>query len=238
MALSAPIFQLKRTAKSISRSAGIPLNEALNRVAVEEGFSSWSELASSPLSQSSVVRLFYELEHGDIMLLGGRPRQGKTTMAFRLIVEAMKRGHQGVLFTLEYNGHDVDELFQKIGVDPKKYASYFAMDNSDNIDAPYIIQKLEAAPSGTVIVIDYLQLLDQRRESPTISTQINLLKSFAIERDLIIVLTSQIDRSYELSAKPFPDISDVRLPNPLDTSIFNKAYFMSGGEVQIQSSVA
>lgn len=238
MALSAPIFQLKRTAKLISRSAGIPLNEAQNRVAVEEGFSSWSELASSPLSQSSVVRLFNELNHGDIMLLGGRPRQGKTTMALKLIVEAMKRGHQGVLFTLEYNGHDVDELFQKIGVDPKKYASSFDMDNSDNIDAPYIIQKLEAAPSGTVIVIDYLQLLDQRRESPTISTQINSLKSFAIERDLIIVLTSQIDRSYELSAKPFPDISDVRLPNPLDTSIFNKASFMSGGEVQIQSPVA
>jgi len=233
MALSAPIFQLKRTAKSISRSEKIPLNEALNRVAVKEGFNSWSELASSPLSQSSVVRLFNELNDGDMMLLGGRPQQGKTTMALKLIVEAMKSGHQGIFFTLEYNEHDVDELFQKIGVNPKKYGSSFKMDNSDNIDVPYIIQKLEAAPSGTVIVIDYLQLLDQRRETPTISAQMRTLNSFAIERGLIVVLTSQIDRSNELSTKPFPDISDVRLPNPLDTSIFNKTCFMSGGEVQM-----
>ena len=43
MALSAPIFQLKRIAKSISRTEKIPLNQALDRIAVEEGFSSWSD---------------------------------------------------------------------------------------------------------------------------------------------------------------------------------------------------
>lgn len=210
MALSAPIFQLKRTAKSISRSEKIPLNQALKRVAIKEGFNSWSELASSPLSFSSAVRLFNELKCGELVLLGSRPQQGKTAMALRLIVEAMKRGHRGVFFTLDYNGKDVEELFAKIDVNPKIFDSYFELDNTDNIDAPYIIQKLKTAQRGTFIVIDFLQLLDQRRQSPTISIQLESLKSFIDERGLIVVITSQIDRSYELTAKPFPNLSDIR----------------------------
>lgn len=210
MALSAPIFQLKRTAKSISRSEKIPLNQALKRVAIKEGFNSWSELASSPLSFSSAARLFNELKCGELVLLGSRPQQGKTAMALRLIVEAMKRGHRGVFFTLDYNGKDVEELFAKIDVNPKIFDSYFELDNTDNIDAPYIIQKLKTAQRGTFIVIDFLQLLDQRRQSPTISIQLESLKSFIDERGLIVVITSQIDRSYELTAKPFPNLSDIR----------------------------
>jgi replicative DNA helicase len=175
---------------------------------------------------------------GELVLLGGRPRQGKTAIALRLIMEAMKRGHHGVLFTLEYNGKDVDELFANIGANPKKFDDYFDLDNSDNIDVPYIIKKLNTAPSGTFIVIDYLQLLDQRRKSPVISIQLEVLKSFVRKRGLIAVITSQIDRSYELSGKAFPDLSDVKLPNPLDLSLFNKAYFMSEGAIQMQNSMA
>lgn len=237
MALSAPIFQLKRSAKSISRTQKIPLNQALDRIAIEEGFSRWSELASSPLSRSSPARLFNELERGDLLLLGGRPRQGKTAMALKLIVEAMKRGQRGVFFTLEYNAQDVTELFVKIGSSPRKFDGLFRCDNSDSIDAQYIIQQLDSAPEGTVVAIDYLQLLDQRRQSPVIAVQIEALKSIARVRGLIVIITAQIDRSHALSAKPFPDRRDVRLPNPLDLSIFDKACFMNDGEAQMQPEI-
>lgn len=238
MPLSKPIFQLKRTAKSLSRAEKIPLNQALDRVAAEEGFRAWSELASSPSSLSSTAHLFNELEHGDFLLLGGRPRQGKTAMALKLVVEAMKRGNQGVFFTLDYNPQCVVELFAKIGVNPRKYDGLFKLDNADNIDAQYIMQQMESAPTGTVVVIDYLQLLDQRRQSPILAFQLEALKLFACENDLIMIFSSQIDRKYELSEKPFPDMGDVRLPNPLDLSIFDKACFMNDGEIQMQGAVA
>lgn len=45
MKLSAPIHRLKRNAKLLSRSAEIPLFQALNRIAREEGFDNWSELS-------------------------------------------------------------------------------------------------------------------------------------------------------------------------------------------------
>ena len=232
MALSAPIFQLKRIGKSLSRSEKIPLNQALDRVAVEEGFCSWSALASSPSSLSSSARLFNDLEHGDLLLLGARPRQGKTVMALKVIVEAMKQHNKGVFFTLDYNSQDVTKIFSNIGVDPQKFDDLFEIDNSDSINAEYIIRRLEAAPRGTVVAIDYLQLLDQKRESPIVAVQVEALKSFARARDLILIFLTQIDRSYELSSKTFPDIQDVRLPNPLDMNSFDKFCFMNDGKIQ------
>jgi len=46
MTLSAPIWRLKHRAKQLSRKAGIPLHEALDRVAREDGFESWGLLAA------------------------------------------------------------------------------------------------------------------------------------------------------------------------------------------------
>lgn len=44
MNLSAPINELKRKAKLIRRTEGIPLNQALARIANEEGYASWGLL--------------------------------------------------------------------------------------------------------------------------------------------------------------------------------------------------
>ena len=46
MKLSAPLYHLKRKAKLLSRAENIPLHEALDRVARQEGFGGWSLLAA------------------------------------------------------------------------------------------------------------------------------------------------------------------------------------------------
>ena len=46
MKLSAPLYHLKRKAKLLSRAENIPLHEALDRVAKQEGFGAWSLLAA------------------------------------------------------------------------------------------------------------------------------------------------------------------------------------------------
>ena len=66
------------------------------------------------------------------------------------------------------------------------------------------------------MVVDYLQLLDQKRGDPELMVQVRALQSFARDRGLIIVFISQIDRSYDPSMKSCPISGDVRLPNPLD----------------------
>lgn len=236
MKLSAPIYHLKRKAKRLSREEGIPLHDALDRVATTEGFSAWSMLAAKAAAVTPANRLFPQFRHGDLVLVGARPGQGKTLMSLELAVEAMKSGHRAAFFSLEYTAKDVLDRMRAIGVEPAQFDKLFEVDCSDAISADYVAKQMATAPRGTVVVIDYLQLLDQRRENPDLSVQVRALKSFARDKGLIMVFISQIDRSYDASLKPCPDLRDIRLPNPLDLKLFDKTCFISDAEVQFRAA--
>ncbi|MBZ9851291.1 replicative DNA helicase [Mesorhizobium sp. CA14] len=236
MRLSAPVYYLKRQARLLSRRENVPLHQALDVVAAKEGFATWSLLAAKAAKAAPGDRLLARLMPGDMVLVAARPGHGKTLMSLELAVAAMKQGSRAVFFTLEYVHADILSRFRDIGVDPADFDRLFTFDNSDAISAAYIIEALRSAPRGTLAVIDYLQLLDQKRENPELMVQIRALKSFARERGLVLVFISQVDRSYDPARKPFPDIEDIRLPNPLDLSLFDKACFLSKGEIQFQAT--
>ncbi len=235
MRLTVPIYRLKRQAKLLARKTGVPLNEALNQVAKEEGFISWSLLASRYASERPASHILSGLQPGDLVLLGARPEHGKTLMALEIITEAIKDGAEGAFFTLDYNEEDVAHRLQSIGSDPQKLGAALLVDTSDDIDAHYIVDRLKEKPRGMVVAIDYLQILDQRRNSPEINQQIEALRRFANEAGHIIILISQIDRKYELAADDLPTLADVRKPNPLDLSLFTKSCFLSEGEVKLEA---
>ena len=236
MNLSAPIHQLKRKARLLSRAERIPLHAALDRIAVEEGYRSWSLLAAKQPGMTSVRALWPLLEPGDLVLMAGRPGQGKTLASLALLAEAMRAGRRGVFLTLEYTPADVLSRLHAIKIEPDEFAGLFDCDCSDAISADYVVARLADASRGTVAVIDYLQLLDQRRDTPELALQVSMLKAFARERGLILVFLSQVDRSYEGAGRPFPEIADVRLPNPLDLSLFDKTCFVNRGEARFQAA--
>jgi hypothetical protein len=235
MRLSAPIHELKRKARLLSRNDHIPLHAALDRIAAQEGYVAWSLLVARASPAMPAEKLFAQLSPGDLVLLGARPGEGKTLMSLKLAVEAMKSGHRSVFFSLEYSERDVLDRFRAIGVVPGDFDRLFTFDNSDDIAADYIVGKLAAVPNGTLVVIDYLQLLDQKRQNPELAVQIRTLQSFARERGLIFVFISQIDRAYDPALKSCPDLDDVRLPNPVDLGLFSKTCFINKGEVRLQA---
>ena len=236
MRLSAPIYHLKRKAKRLSREVGIPLHDALDRVAATEGFPAWSILAAKAAAVTPASKLFPQFRPGDLVLVGARPGQGKTLMSLELAVEAMKCGQRAAFFSLEYTVRDVMDRLRAIGVDPAQFGQLFEIDCSDAISADYVVKQLAASPRGTFVVIDYLQLLDQRRETPDLTVQVRALKSFARDKGLIIVFISQIDRSYNPTVKPCPDLDDIRLPNPLDLTLFDKTCFINNAEIQFRAA--
>jgi replicative DNA helicase len=236
MKLSAPIYHLKRRAKRLSREQGIPLHDALDLIATTEGFSAWSMLAAKAAALTPANKLFPQFQPGDLVLVGARPGQGKTLMSLELAVEAMKSGRRAAFFSLEYTEKDVLDRLRAIDAEPAQFDRLFEIDCSDAISADYIVKQMAAAPRGTVVVIDYLQLLDQRRENPDLTVQVRALKSFARDKGLIVVFISQIDRSYDPAIKPCPDLSDVRLPNPLDLRLFDKTCFLNNSEVQFRAA--
>jgi len=233
MKLSAPIYHLKRKARLLSRQEDIPLHTALDRLAAAEGFASWSALAARLAASSPAQQLAGRLREGDMLLVGARPGQGKTLFGLELAVSAMAVGGRAAFFTLEYAMRDMLDRFRAIGADPARLEGSFQFDCSDEISAGHIISALDDAPRGTMAVIDYLQILDQRRDKPDLGTQVRMLKAFAHERGLILVFISQIDRGYDPAERPVPGWEDVRLPNPLDLSLFDRAVFLNAGEVRV-----
>jgi hypothetical protein len=235
MRLSAPVRQLKRKARLLARTDSIPLHAALDRIAAQEGFAAWSLLATRAASETPAAKLFAQLSAGDLVLVGARPGNGKTLMSLKLAVEAMQAGQRSVLFSLEFNETEVLDRFRAIGVAPADFDDRFVFDSSDDISADYIIAALAGASRGTLVVVDYLQLLDQKRGHPELMVQVRALQAFARRQGLIFVFISQIDRKYDPSVKPCPDLDDVRLPNPVDLGLFSKTCFLNNGEMRFQA---
>lgn len=233
MKLSAPIYILKQQAKAVSRRDKVRLHVALDQIATREGFSAWSHLASSWQRQDTSSLVYQQFHPGDLILVGARPGQGKTLLGISLAVEAMTHGNHAAFFTFEYTAAEVEKRFITLGRDISEFRGRLHLDTSEDISSRHIVQRLAVAPPHTLVVIDYLQLLDQRRDKPMLDVQVRELKEFAGAKGAVVVCLSQISRDYESAAKPYPGLQDVRLPNHVDLSLFNKACFLNNGKMQL-----
>ncbi len=234
MKLSAPIHVLKRKAKELKRSNLITLTEALDDIAMAEGFASWSLLQSKvnafvPRTKDEVLN---DLFPGDLMLIGARPGLGKTTMALQLLLQAIKEERVCFFFSLEYTQKEAVEKLSQLDEAYEQHQSLLKLDCSDEISSDYIINKTQGIVKvGSLIAVDYLQLLDQQRNKPPLQKQVEDLKAYAKETNCIIIFISQIDRSFEQEGNVRPSLENIRLPNPLDLGLFNKSIFVNHEQI-------
>lgn len=233
MNLSAPIYRLKRDAKLLSRQSGIPLNEALNRVAEIEGFSTWSLLAAKHAVEPASEKLYRMLSPGNMVLIAARPGHGKTLFSIELLISAIRNGHTGSFFSLECTRQKCDSYFTAVGHDRSTFGERFIFNGSEAISSGYIMDQMKDAAKGDFLVIDYLQLLDQDRRKPELRLQVAALHHFAKERDLIVTILSQVDRNFDPARQSMPSTEDVRLANPVNLHLFTHKCVLHNGEIQI-----
>lgn len=234
MKLSAPIYHLKRRARLLARNEKIPLHDALNRVARDEGFAAWSLLSAGFTSPPPSNAILSRLEDGDLLLLAARPGHGKTMLGLQILVDAARAGRRAVFFTLEFTESEARARIRSLGAGAGDHGENLEIVTSNDISADFIAGHLAAAPRGTVAVIDYLQILDQHRNKPALPEQMERLREFARSTGTILCFISQIDRDFDPAGDPVPGVQHIRLPNPIDRGIFSKACFLHQGKVRFQ----
>ena len=89
MVLTTPIHKLKRRATELQRTERLRRFQSLDRGARDEGFASWSHLATleAQITPNGTCR---KALPGEALLIGARPGQGKTRFALSLAHEAME----------------------------------------------------------------------------------------------------------------------------------------------------
>ncbi len=204
--------------------------EALNIIAKREGYNSWSLLLAKnedPLPRSYDEILDF-LNPGDLVMIGGRPSMGKTSFAIGLFVQAIQTLEaKHFLFTLDLTHQEIARRIASYDESIGEANERLSLDYSDDICADYIVRKAnDSVSSGSVIIVDYLQLLDHKRSHPPIQEQVAKLHSFAKEKGCIIIFLTQVQRAVEYRADKRPTMDDVKLVNPLDLKVFNKALFL------------
>lgn len=218
----------------MARDSSVPLHAALDQIAREEGFATWSLLSAQITAGSLSKTILSRLNNGDLLLLAARPGHGKTKLGLQLLLDAARDDRRAVLFTLEFTELQARKHIRSLEKEPQGLSDSLEIVTSDEISADYIIRHLSRTEPGTVAVIDYLQILDQQRSKPALSDQIVTLGDFARRTGVVLGFISQIDRSFDPESKRLPDIRDIRLPNLIDLGLFTKACFLHNGEAQLQ----
>lgn len=237
MTLPAPVFQLKRRAKLLARETGAAQHDALDAIARQEGFASWSHLSASTPRGDLARSILSQAHPGDLILLGARPMQKKTRLGLELAIRADEIARQGYFFTLDYTPRDIADQAAAMGLTPSAVADKVVIDTSDGVCADYVIARVAAGREPALVVVDYLQLLDQKRANPSLEDQVVAMRSFARQSGAVCVLISQIDRAFDMAGKSIPNIDDIRLPNPLDLSLFSRFCFLHDGKMSIQDAI-
>ena len=230
MKLSAPIHVLRSRAKNLKQERNLTLVAAQNEIAQQEGFASWSLLMSrrDDLLPNNLQELRQYLNSGDMVLVGARPKLGKTMLTADLLAAGELSGERGYIFTLADRLEEAEQrIKQHLEESIERVdGNRVQIDCSDEICADYIIDKLQAAESGSLVIIDYLQLLSEDRRHPSLQDQIEKLVAFARSSGCIIVVLAQLDRDVDARPMQCPSVGDIRLRNLLDTQLFNKVLFL------------
>lgn len=231
MRFSLPIFRLKQNARALARADGIALHKALDLVAQAEGFERWSLLARR--AREAGPDLGRHLPDGALVLVAGRPEQGKTLLALDVVARHVMRGGHGAVFSLDETDVSLAQKIARLGHDLGDVSGRLTCCTRDDISADVIADWMREVPRGSVAVLDYLQILDQRRASPPLEDQVRVLRDAAQVTGVTLLCLGQVDRRFDLSGRAMPGPEDVRMPNPVDLGQFGRHVFLHAGEVAV-----
>lgn len=219
------------------------LKEAVD--SIDRRFNSTESMLGLPTGITDLDKRTNGLQKGDLVLVAGRPSQGKTTLAMNFAEHAAMAGKFVIVFSLEMpreqlmnrmlssigripyervkTGKLLEEDWPKLsGAVAKLKGKPYYIDDSSRLTSGQLLTRARkiAQRQGRkpdLVVVDYLQLLTDRGEGvERISVISRNLKLTARELDCPLVALSQLNRSCEARPDKRPLASDLRESGSLE----------------------
>lgn len=227
MKTSAPIHELKSKAKLLKKQHNLSLCKAQNQLARMEGYQNWPHLMSANSKTIETMKQVCDFfQPGDLILLAAIPKIHKTRIAGRFLKHFHQANEASFYFSLCETRTTVSKRLADIfNLEEVPTVSIFDEEDMNAERIIHLLSKDSHSLEGSFCVVDYLQLLDQKRSNPDLANQVRTLGQFAKEKQCYFLFLSQLNRNCQNSNK-FPEWKDIRLPNPIDSSAFNKILFL------------
>ena len=160
-------------------------------------------------------KVISKLNNSSLTIIAGRPSMGKSTLAFNIATNVVKKeGIPVAIFSLEMSKEYICNNF----IDSSLGDTKIIIEETPGISVENIRKKcirLKQEENIGLVVIDYLQLIsteekaDRKQEISTIS---QVLKHLAKELNISIIVTSQLSRDPDIRFKagqnPRPTLND------------------------------
>lgn len=220
--------------------ATVSFSDLLGDMYIEMDNHEEGTLSGVPSGLSSLDDVTNGFQKGNLIIIAGRPAQGKSALVTTIINNAASQGFPCALFSLEMSKREVgarlSSSYTRIGVQDINKKRLFSdqkqsfkntMDGfkdlpiyvNDSTDLSIAHLKSQARQLVRVngvkmIVIDYLQLMkgsgNVNSREQEISEISRSLKNLAKELDIPIIALSQLSRAVENRPIPRPQLSDLR----------------------------
>jgi len=208
---------------------------------VDRLYSRKERITGVPTGFHDLDHLLAGLQASDLIIVAGRPSMGKTSLALGMVEHAALRGNAVVgIFSLEMSkaqlvlrmlssqalldshalrtGHLTkhDWVALTEAASRLEQAKIF-IDDSGNLSVQQMrgkARRLKAEHGLDLLVVDYLQLMEGRRDSESRQQEISdisrSLKGLAKELEVPVVALSQLSRAVENRKPPIPVLADLR----------------------------
>ena len=235
------IFSISQ--RSISQKF-VPIKDELHSAyeRIEKLHSGDGKFRGVPTGFTELDNLLSGLQKSDLVIIGARPSLGKTSLALDMLKHvAVKEGKPVGMFSLEMSREQViDRLIAseanvplwklrtgKLSDDTDFELIQHSLDTLsrapifiDDTPSPNVLQmrsmgrRLQAEHGLSMIVVDYLQLIQPRTNSDNLVAQITEisrgLKGLARELNIPVIALSQLSRASDQREDKIPRLSDLR----------------------------
>ena len=208
---------------------------------VDRLYSRKEKITGVPTGFTDLDHLLAGLQPSDLIIIAGRPSMGKTSLALGIAEHAsIKAGAKVGIFSLEMSkaqlvlrmmssqAHLDSHALRTGQLAPRDWdaltkaattleSAPIFIDDSGNLSLQQMrgkARRLKSEHGLDLLIIDYLQLMEGRRDSESRQQEISdisrALKALAKELDIPVVALSQLSRAVENRKPPIPVLADLR----------------------------